>query len=152
MSNFSPGLNDEKPLEINGHSVSTAICYEVVYPDLVAQKSRDASMLLTVSNDAWFGDSLALPQHLQMAQMRALENSKPMLRATNNGLTAFIDYQGSLTSALPPFEEGELVGNIQPRTGQTPFTIWGSWPCIILCLILVAALAQFSTSFNDKRG
>ena len=152
MSNFSPGLTDQKPLEINGHSVSTAICYEVVYPDLVAKKSRDASMLLTVSNDAWFGDSLALPQHLQMAQMRALENSKPMLRATNNGLTAFIDYQGSLTSALPPFEEGELVGNIQPRTGQTPFTIWGSWPCIILCLILVAIVAQFKTSFNGKRG
>ena len=152
MSNFSPGLNDQKPLENGGHSVSTAICYEVVYPDLVAKKSRDASMLLTVSNDAWFGDSLALPQHLQMAQMRALENSKPMLRATNNGLTAFIDYQGSLTSALPPFEEGELVGNIQPRTGQTPFTIWGSWPCIILCLILVAIVARFKTSFNGKRG
>ena len=93
-----------------------------------------------------------LDQHLQMAQMRALENSKPMLRATNNGLTAFIDYQGSLTSALPPFEEGELVGNIQPRTGHTPFTIWGSWPCIILCLILVAVAAQFKTSFNGKRG
>ena len=152
MSNFSPGLGDQKPLEISGHGLATAICYEVVYPDFVAKKSRNASMLLTVSNDAWFGDSLALPQHLQMAQMRALENSKPMLRATNNGLTAFIDHRGSLTSALLPFEEGELTGNIQPRVGQTPFSIWGSWPCIILCLILVCGIAQFNTSRNGIRG
>ena len=152
MSNFSRGASAQKPLEIDGHNLSTAICYEVVYPDLVAKISRGSSMLLTVSNDAWFGDSLALPQHMQMAQMRALENAKPMLRATNNGLTAFIDYQGYLTSTLPPFTEGALVGNIQPRVGQTPFTIWGSWPCIVLCLIIVIILSQLKTSNNGIRG
>ena len=97
-------------------------------------------MLLTVSNDAWFGDSLALPQHLQMAQMRAAENAKPLLRATNNGLTAIVDHRGRMLDSIAPFERGELTADIQPRSGRTPFSRWGSWPSIALCLAIICGL------------
>lgn len=137
MSNFSPGKKDQDPLIAHGHKIASAICYEVVYPDLVAKNSIGASIILTMSNDSWFGNSLALPQHLQMAQMRAIELSKPILRATNNGLTAIIDHKGRITHRLDPFTSTELSGIIQPMTGQTPFSKFGSMPCIAFCLIVV---------------
>ncbi|MAH73044.1 MAG: apolipoprotein N-acyltransferase [Cellvibrionales bacterium TMED49] len=137
MSNFSRGEKDQNPLSAQGHKIASAICYEVVYPDLVANNAIGASLILTMSNDAWFGDSLALPQHLQMAQMRAIESSKPILRATNNGLSAIIDHKGRITHQLDPFISTELSGIIQPMMGQTPFSKFGSVPCIALCVIVV---------------
>jgi apolipoprotein N-acyltransferase len=140
MSNFSLGARYQPPLQVGERRLAVAICYEVVYPDLVARITADASMLLTVSNDAWFGDSLALPQHLQMAQMRAAENAKPLLRATNNGLTAIVDHRGRMVDSIAPFERGELTADIQPRSGRTPFSRWGSWPSIALCLAIICGL------------
>ena len=140
MSNFSRGARYQPPLQVGERQLAVAICYEVVYPDLVARITADASMLLTVSNDAWFGDSLALPQHLQMAQMRAAENAKPLLRATNNGLTAIVDHRGRMVDSIAPFERGELTADIQPRSGRTPFSRWGSWPSIALCLVIICGL------------
>ena len=140
MSNFVRGARQQALLQIDKRPLAVAICYEVVYPDLVARISDGATMLLTVSNDGWFGDSLALPQHLQMAQMRAAENAKPMLRATNNGLTAIIDYRGRVTGQLAPFTRGELRGEIQPRSGQTVFSRWRSWPTILMCFAILGGL------------
>ena len=140
MSNFSRGKKHQDLLSAHGHKIASAICYEVVYPDLVADNAIGASLILTISNDAWFGDSLALPQHLQMAQMRSIELSKPIIRATNNGLSAIIDHKGRITSQLDPFISTELSGSIRPMSGQTPFAKFGSIPCIAFCSIVVMFL------------
>ena len=120
--------------------MATAICYEIVYPDLVAHISREATLLLTVSNDAWFGDSFAPQQHMQMARMRAIENAKPMLRGTSNGVTAIVDHHGKIEKQLEQFSAGELSGNIRPRAGQTIFSQTGSWPVVIMALLMCGGL------------
>jgi apolipoprotein N-acyltransferase len=135
MSTFSLGADNQAPFTVQGENISTAICYEVVYPDLVARKSRDSSVLLTVSNDAWFGQSLGPQQHMQMAQMRALENAKPMIRGTNNGISALVDHQGRIYQSIEQYTQGELVGTIEPRNGRTLFSLLGSWPTVILALL-----------------
>ncbi|ETN91914.1 Apolipoprotein N-acyltransferase [Gammaproteobacteria bacterium MOLA455] len=140
MSSFSLGAKDQALLEIAGEPMATAICYEIVYPDLVARVSREATMILTVSNDAWFGDSFAPQQHMQMARMRAIENAKPMLRGTSNGVTAIVDHRGKIERQLEQFSAGELSGNITPRVGQTLFAQTGSWPAVIMALLICAGL------------
>jgi apolipoprotein N-acyltransferase len=96
--------------------------------------------MLTVSNDAWFGRSFAPQQHMQMARMRALENAKPMLRGTSNGITAIVDHRGNIERQLDQFTVGELSGTVAPRSGQTLFSQTGSWPVVILALLICAAL------------
>ena len=140
MSSFSLGARDQAPLIVAGEPVATAICYEIVYPNLVARISRDATLMLTVSNDAWFGRSFAPQQHMQMARMRALENAKPMLRGTSNGITAIVDHRGNIERQLDQFTVGELSGTVAPRSGQTLFSQTGSWPVVILALLICAAL------------
>ena len=140
MSSFSLGAQDQPLLTIAGEPMATAICYEIVYPDLVARISREATLLLTVSNDAWFGDSFAPQQHMQMARMRAIENAKPMLRGTSNGVTAIVDHRGKIEKQLEQFSAGELSGNITPRAGQTFFAQTGSWPVVIMALLICGGL------------
>tara|TARA_B110000908_G_scaffold165989_1_gene216350 strand:- start:419 stop:1936 length:1518 start_codon:yes stop_codon:yes gene_type:complete len=140
MSSFSLGAQDQSLLTIAGEPMATAICYEIVYPDLVARISREATLLLTVSNDAWFGDSFAPQQHMQMARMRAIENAKPMLRGTSNGVTAIVDHRGKIEKQLEQFSAGELSGNITPRSGQTFFVQTGSWPVVVMALLICGGL------------
>ncbi len=140
MSFFSLGDADQPPFDIAGEKIATAICYEIVYPNLVAAMAREATMLLTVSNDAWFGRSIAPRQHMQMAQMRALENAKPMMRGTNNGVSALVDHRGEITATIEQFSPGELTGFIAPRTGETLFSQTGSWPIVILSLFICGGL------------
>lgn len=140
MSFFSLGDADQPLLNVAGEKVATAICYEIVYPNLVAGIAKEATMLLTVSNDAWFGRSIAPRQHMQMARMRALENAKPMMRGTSNGVTALVDHRGEITAQLEQFSAGELSGTIAPRTGQTIFSQTGSWPTVILSLLICGGL------------
>jgi apolipoprotein N-acyltransferase len=117
--------------------LGTAICYEIIYADLVAQRARSADVLLTVSNDTWFGNSIGPLQHLQMAQLRALENGRYVLRATSNGVTAIIDAQGHITERAPRFETASISGEVQPMQGLTLFTRTGSWPAWGLALLLL---------------
>jgi len=153
MSSFSLGEADQPLLNIAGEKVATAICYEIVYPNLVASMAREASMLLTVSNDAWFGHSIAPRQHMQMARMRALENAKPMMRGTSNGVTALVDHRGEITATIEQFSAGELSGTIAPRSGQTIFSQTGSWPTVILSLFICVGLiaARRRTASTQQR-
>lgn len=137
MSSFTAGDADQTPIRAAGMRLGIAICYEIIYPDLVAQRARDAGVLLTVSNDTWFGDSIGPLQHLQMAQLRALENGRYVLRATSNGVTAIIDAQGHITQRAPRFETTSINGVVQPMQGLTPFTRTGSWPTWGLALLLL---------------
>ena len=143
MSSFSLGAKYQTSIIAKQQPVATAICYEIAYPDLVAKNVRDTNLLLTVSNDAWFGDSIAPQQHMQMARMRAMENAKPLMRGTNNGITALVDQRGKIYQQLPQFDKGVLKCHITPRTGSTPFSVLSSWPTIgfsLLSLVILITL------------
>lgn len=135
MSDFQAGPVGQTPLQAVGLTFAPFICYEVVYGDLVRHARAD--VLLTLTNDAWFGHSIGPLQHLQMVQMRALEMGRPFVRATSNGVTALIDAKGKITARIPQFERAILTGNVQGYEGLTPFARFGSWPILLLCVFIV---------------
>lgn len=126
-----PGPAYEMGLVTPQGIIAPTICYEVVYPDLVAARAKRSNVLLTVSNDAWFGRSIGPVQHFQMAQMRALESGRYMVRATNNGLTGIIDAKGNTLVQGGRFTQEFIVGEVRAAHGLTPFLRWGSWPVLL---------------------
>lgn len=140
MSNFSSGPADQPPLRAGSHRIAPYICYEIVYPDLVARAARRAELLVTVSNDTWFGRSIGPLQHLQMARMRALENGRYLLRGTNNGVSAIINHRGQVTVQSEQFVETTLTGRAEVMLGHTPFTSFGPMPVIAACATLLALM------------
>ncbi|MDC9720463.1 MAG: apolipoprotein N-acyltransferase [Gammaproteobacteria bacterium] len=118
-------------------SIAGNICYEIAYPQLVAKQAALAQVILTVSNDTWFEHSLAPWQHLQMAQMRALENGKPVVRATNSGVSALIDATGRITDIAPLYQSAEITGSVTLMTGQTPYNTGLNWPVFLLSMGLM---------------
>lgn len=141
MSAFSRGPATQAPLAVGGRNVAVNICYEDVFGHEIARALPAAGILANLSNTAWFGRSLAQPQHLQIAQMRALETGRPMLRATNTGMTAIIGSDGHIEAVLPPFTSDVLQGQVRAYTGLTPYVRWRDWPA--LGLALACALAAF---------
>lgn len=113
------------------------ICYEIAYPQLVAQQAANAQIIVTVSNDTWFEHSLAPWQHLQMAQMRALENGKPVARATNSGVSALIDASGVITHIAPLYDKAQLTGEVVLKEGSTPYNTGLNWPVLFISMGLV---------------
>ncbi|MHB0972660.1 MAG: apolipoprotein N-acyltransferase [Thiobacillus sp.] len=145
LSDFARGAVDQRPLAIGGQRVAADICYEDAFGEEIIRQLPEASVLVNVSNLAWFGDSLAPWQHAQMSQMRALETGRMMLRATNTGLTAIIDAKGHVLAGLPLFTAGSLSGEIQGYSGSTPYVRWGNAPVLMLwgglgLVLLVTAL------------
>ena len=140
LSDFARGDVKQTPLAIGGQRVAANICYEDVFGEEIIRQLPAASVLVNVSNLAWFGDSFAPWQHAQMSQMRALETGRMMLRATNTGLTAIIDEKGRVLASLPPFTTGSLTGSIQGYTGSTPYVRWGNAPVLALWSVLGAGL------------
>jgi len=137
MSDFARGPSDQAMLQAKGYQIAPFICYEVVYPEFAAGLSAQSELLLTVSNDTWFGTSIGPLQHLQMAQMRALEAGRWMIRATNNGVTALIDPFGKITTRIPQFERGVMYGEVVPMHELTPYLRWRSWPMVFVCVLLI---------------
>lgn len=137
MSDFARGEPGQALLLARGYQLAPFICYEVVYPEFAADLAADSDILLTVSNDAWFGRSIGPLQHLQMAQMRALESGRWMIRATNNGVTVIIDPQGRVQQWLPQFQQAVLYGEVVPMQGLTPYLQWRIWPLAILSALLL---------------
>ena len=115
------------------------ICYEDAFGEEVIRQLPEATLLVNASNDAWFGDSLALWQHLQMSQARALETGRYMLRATNTGVTAVIDPKGRVVDQAPVHEEAVLEADVQGYGGETPYVRWGNVPALLLALTACAA-------------
>ncbi|MDT8382942.1 MAG: apolipoprotein N-acyltransferase [Gammaproteobacteria bacterium] len=124
--------NEQHPVQ----KIAVSICYEDAFGEEVIRNLPAATLLVNVSNDAWFGDSFAPHQHLQMARMRSMETSRPMLRSTNNGVSAIIDHRGEVRASSPQFEVAVLNGEVQPRSGATPYVTLGNWP-VLSCLLLV---------------
>lgn len=129
-SSFARGPERQAPLAVAGRQVAANICYEDVFGHEIIRPLPAAGILANLSNTAWFGRSLAQPQHLQIAQLRALETGRPMLRATNTGMTAIIDADGTVRATLPPFTTGVLTGEVTARGGATPYTRFGDWPAL----------------------
>lgn len=143
MSDFQPGENQQAPLQAGAWAVAPLVCYEIAYPDYTARQAQAANLIVTLSNDTWFGRSIGPHQHLQIARLRALETGRPVIRATNNGLTALVDHHGHVTAEAPQFETTVLTGSVQPTTGQTLFDVWGSWPVVILAALGLLALMPY---------
>ena len=136
LGDFKRGPLNAPSFAVLAERVAPNICYEDLFGEELALRFADAAhaptILANVSNIGWFGDTIAVPQHLQISRFRTLELQRPMLRATNTGATAVIDYRGVVTAALPPFTRGVLLATVQGRTGLTPFARWSSaaglWP------------------------
>jgi len=143
-SDFRNGSSEQSPLAAAGQRLAPTICYEDAYGAEQIALARQSTLLVNVSNDAWFGDSTAPHQHLDISRMRAIEAGRPMLRATNDGVTALIGYDGTVLAFLPQFRPGVLSGSVQPRTGMTPYLRAGNLPLLALLMLglLVPLLVQ----------
>ncbi|WP_423708855.1 apolipoprotein N-acyltransferase [Undibacterium sp. WLX3042] len=149
LGDFTKGDAIQVPMQVRDQFVLPNICYEDLFGDEIAAQLASqnragkevASLLLNVSNMAWYGDSIAIPQHLQFSVMRVLETGRPMLRATNTGATAVIDVGGQLVNQLPYLQQGILQAKVQGRQGMTPYALWGntSVMLLVLCSLLLAA-------------
>ena len=139
MQDFNSGGRDQRPMDLSGQKVAINICYEDAFGREIIRQLPEATILVNVSNTAWFGRSLAQPQHLQIARMRALETGRPMLRATNTGMTAVIDPRGRVLAVADPFSEAVLRARVQGYEGATPFVRVGDGLAVGLALLLAAA-------------
>lgn len=137
MSNFSRGSAERPLLAVGDRLAGVSICYEDAFPAEVSQALPEAEFLINVSNDAWFGDSLAPHQHLEMARMRALENGRYLLRATNTGISAIIDQRGRVLGTIPAFVRGDFAIEVRPYAGATPYVRFGNAPAIGLAAVMV---------------
>lgn len=141
-SDLSAG-DDEQPLleSLSGNKLAVAICYEDAYGAEQLYALPEATVLINVSNDAWFGDSIAPHQHLEIARMRALEAGRYVVRATNTGLSAFIGPKGELLDIAPQFESATMTMDVIPYTGSTPYVRTGNWPVISLLFVILVWFA-----------
>ncbi len=135
LTDFARGDPDQHPIDAAGQRIAVNICYEDGFGAEIIRALPAATLLVNVSNDAWFGNSFAADQHFQMSQMRALETSRWMLRATNTGVTGAIDEHGREVARLPQFVSGTLAVSVSGRSGVTPYVVTGNWPIIAVLLI-----------------
>jgi apolipoprotein N-acyltransferase len=141
LGDFARGATVQPTFTVGDQRIAFNVCYEDLFGEeirLAVPGERGATVLANVSNIAWFGRSHALPQHLAIARMRSLETARPMLRATNTGMTAAIDAGGRVIAALEPHTAGVLDVRVQGTTGLTPFTRWGNAPALVLSLAAIA--------------
>ena len=150
MSAFQSGEAVQPSFMAKQHAFAPAICYEIIFGEQLRQNlKKETDYLLTISNDAWFGDSIGPWQHLQMARMRALELGKPLIRATNTGISVFIDAKGNIEAQAPQFEETTLTHKVVPTEGKTPYAALGNLPIYVLSLIFVL-LRGFTTLLKRR--
>lgn len=141
LGEFARGAPDQPPVRVGGQAFAFDICYEDLFPGLLRQQVLGgATVLVNISNIAWFGDSHALGQHLNISRMRAIELGRPMLRATNTGMTASIDTSGRVLAQLPPLTRGALDVEVRGATGETPYARLGHWPAAAFAVALLLAL------------
>lgn len=150
MSTFSSGPAEQPPLTIGEWKLAMAICYEIIFKDVVATQLADADILVTLSNDAWFNDSFGSYQHLQIARMRALENGVPMIRGTNDGISALVDHKGQILAKMNKFEKGVLEGEIRAVEGVTPYRQLGPFWSYMILILVPGLILLFASRFKTS--
>ncbi len=148
LSDLSRGGTQQQPMTLANQKVGVNICYEDVFGEEIIRQLPESTLLVNISNDAWYGKSYAANQHMQFSQARALETGRYMLRATNDGATAAIDQHGYVFAHAPHFTKTTLDVSAQGYTGSTPYVRWGNWPFIVFCF---AALGFSASAFMIRR-
>ncbi|HEY2864306.1 MAG TPA: apolipoprotein N-acyltransferase [Casimicrobiaceae bacterium] len=143
LADQTPGPAYPQPMEVAGQRVAVNICYEDAFGGELIRQLPAATLLVNITNDAWYGHSLAAEQHAQMSAMRALESARPMLRATNTGITSIIDHHGVERARLPWFTRGILEGSIAGRVGATPYVRYGDAVALAAALAVIAGAAAW---------
>lgn len=152
MSAFVPGASEQPQMMLAGHPVGVSICYEDAFSSEVRDTVPAATLLINATNNAWYGDSFAPHQHLQISRSRGLETGRPILRVTTNGISAFIDYKGKIQQKSPQFELAVLKGDVQPREGVTPYVRFGQWPLLISTLLLLTLWAYYQYFYRRNES
>ena len=142
VADFSAGALDQPLLQVAGQPVRASVCYEIAFGNEIRHGLPEARLLVNVSNDAWFGDSIAASQHFQMARMRALETGRWVLRATNTGITGAIDDKGRVVSRAPRGEIAVVRAEALPMQGSTPYVALGDAFILIYCALFLPFLLQ----------
>ena len=142
LSDLSRGGTKQQPMNLAGQKIAVNICYEDVFGEEINRQLPTATMLVNMTNDAWWGQSYAADQHLQFSQARALETGRQMLRATNTGATAAIDQHGYVLAHVPHFTKTTLNISAQGYAGSTPYVRLGNWPFIVFCFSAIAFVIQ----------
>lgn len=142
-TSMQPGQANQAPIMVQQHPIAALICYELAYPELLRRQLPRAEWIVSVSDDGWFGHSLAMYQQIQMAQALALQTGRYHVIANKDGLSSIIDAHGQITDTLPAFTSGILEGMILPMQGRTPWVRWGDLPILSFCLLIVL-IALFS--------
>jgi len=151
LGDFARGVKNPPSFPVRGERVAPNICYEDLFGEELARRFVDEAaaptLFANVSNIGWFGDSIAIPQHLAISRFRTLEFQRPMIRATNTGATAVIDHRGQVVAQLPPLSRGVLESRVEGRRGITPFAWWaarfGLWPLALLAALVLLAAARW---------
>jgi apolipoprotein N-acyltransferase len=149
--NTLPGEPGQRPMHLLGERIAVTICYEDVFGAEQLHSFPEATLLVNVSNDAWFGESIAADQHLQIARMRAAEVGRYLLRSTNTGITAIVDPFGRVADGLPQFEDGVLKASVDGMEGSTPYIIWGNYAILLVCSLALGAYPVI-TKFTIRPG
>lgn len=139
MGDLTSGGATQTPLNVAGQKVAVNICYEDAFGEEIIRALPQATLLVNVTNDAWYGDSYAAMQHNQLSQMRALETGRMMLRATNTGVTSVIGVDGRIQAMLPQHEEGVLTAEVRGYQGRTPYVVWGNAAMLVLVAVMLGA-------------
>lgn len=140
LSDLSRGGAQQQPMLLNNQKVAVNICYEDVFGEEIISQLPEATVLVNISNDAWYGQSYAADQHMQFSQGRALETGRMVLRSTNTGATAMIDQHGYVLAHAPHDTTTTLNVTAQGYKGTTPYVLWGNWLFIILSFVLIVGL------------
>jgi len=143
MSAFRIGPISTELLQVAGQPVGLSICYEDIFSTEVLRSLPEATVLVNATNNAWYGDSFAAHQHLQISQNRALEMGRPLVRSTTNGISALVNFKGEIIQQTPQFKEAVLTGMVQPRQGETPYVSWGQMPLLLLSLFMLMVWAYY---------
>ena len=154
MADFSPGPREQAPMRLGPHALGVSICYEIAFASAVRLDLPEAALLVTLSNDAWFGDSIGPHQHLEIARVRAAEAGRWLVRATNTGLSAVVSPRGEVRGRLPQFEVAADIFEVVPMAGATPYVRTGDVPilCVLAAWLVAGLLRSRGTSVTTRRS
>ena len=150
LQDFSRGPQRAEPLMVAGQKIAVNVCYEDAFGEEIIRPLPEATLLVNVSNVAWFGRSIAPRQHLQISQARALETGRYMLRSTNTGMTAVVDNAGRIVAVAPQFTTATVQATVRGYSGSTPYVRWGNGAILALCSIVLAASILYALRAESK--